>query len=500
MESKGVIYLNQGIKCIQRLLISVYSLRKHYDGNITVFTIMEQPDWLLKMLKELKCDTVELEHKGIKSLVRKAQLWEDTPYDTTLFLDADTVVVDNIDEYFDKIKEYKFCTGEFAEWKTTGGTMRKRIKSFAPIVPDYVEPSIQYGKATNTGIFGFTKDAPILKEWKWIAEEGQKVNRIPDEVGCQMLLHKYKHWLAPVKWGVSVKMAQKHHTDNMKIIHYHGRKHVADWELCAVWKQTYWELLSEFPEYRKVLMSNMKDRRLNRYLKAVKKNVTIVTAVNPKYLNKLKSNYPHWLKTEGIMEYPMILFVNGIAPDDPYLSFLRKSTQIIPWDMEGADSMRELMLTAFVLGTAEHVKTDWWIKLDADTTPKYKENYRFGYKLEFSDKSWKNDAFSGHRCGYTKPGEFLVRLEDWADKLPEFKDHPRIFPDSERPAMLAQKRYGHRRVASYICLQSTKFTKLCAKLAGNKLPIPSHDSYMWYVAKRLGYPVIRHNFKRNFQP
>jgi len=501
MESKGIIYLNQGTKCIQRLLVSVFSLRKYYSGNITVFTIAEQPEWFLELLEKLKCDAVALEHKGIRPLVRKATLWRDSPYDLTMFLDADTVIVAPIDEYFDKIKEHKFCTGEFAEWKTTGSTMKRRINSFASIVPDYVEPSIKYGKATNTGIFGFTKDAPILKEWEWLTIEGQKVNRIPDEVGCQMLLHKYHHWLAPVQWGVSVKMSQPHHAEDMKIIHYHGRKHAGEWELCAVWKQLYWELRHTFPKCVPYLEQAKGDRRFARYIKAIyTKKVTIVTAVNKKYLAKLQANYSYWMKTEGLMEYPMILFVNGIDPKDPSLSFLRNNVQIIPWGMEGVDSMRELMLTAFVLGTAEHVKTPWWIKFDADTTPKELANYRFGYKLEFAEKSWKNEAFSGHRCGYTKPGEFLVRLEDWADKLPEFKDHPRIFPDSERPAMLAQKRYGHRRVASYICLQSTKFTQLCAKLAGDRLPIPSHDSYMWYVARRLGYPIIRHNFKKRFQP
>jgi len=483
------------------MLVSIFSLRKHYDGNITVFLIAEQPKWFLELLKILKCDNIVLKANGIRPLVRKAMLWRDSPYDLTMFLDADTVIVDSIDEYFDKIEEYKFCTGEFAEWKTTGGTMRRRINSFKSIVPDYVAPAIAYGKATNTGIFGFTKDAPILEEWEDVTKRGQKVNRIPDEVGCQMLLPKYKHWLAPVQWGVSVKMSQPHHTDNMKIIHYHGRKHAGDWDLCDVWKQQYWEMRNTYQQFARELEQAMGDRRFARYIKTINRDVTIVTAVNPQYLSKLKNNYPYWMKTAGVMEYPMIVFVNGISPDDESLKFLNNNVKIIPWDMKGAESTRELMLTSFVLGTAEHVKTKWWLKLDADTTPKEGVDRKYGYILAFPEQAWNGKTvIAAHKWGYTKPGKFLLALEDWADGKKEFKDTKRVFPDSEIPAMKAQKRYGHPRIASYICLQSLEFTKTCARLAGNKLPIPSHDTYMWYVAARLGLPIIRHNFKKRFQP
>ena len=45
---------------------------------------------------------------------------------------------------------------------------------------------------------------------------------------------------------------------------------------------------------------------------------------------------------------------------DPRLEFLRneKNVQLIPWDMLNAESQREKMLHAFVVGAAEHVKTN----------------------------------------------------------------------------------------------------------------------------------------------
>lgn len=503
MESRGVIYFNQNTKCVQRLSVSIFSLRKHYDGEVTVLLRGPQTPAFLKVLKELNCSTLEIPDSNDATLAAKASLWRYTPYDLTMFIDADTIVVGPIDEYFDKIKEYTFCTGGFAEWRSTGGIMSKRIKAFSPLVPDYVEDALAYGKATNTGIFGFTRDAAILEEWESLARAASSLCKIPDEIACQMLLPRYKHWLAPVKWGVSVNMSNPEHYADMRIVHYHGRKHVSDWELCAIWKQHFWEMVHEYPQHAEFLQHHrLGDRRLRRYLNEVKATpFTVVTAVNPKYLAKLRDNYPKWMKTEGVMEKPMLLFIHDIPPNDPSLSFLRKNVIKIPWDMDKYDSMRELMLTSFVLGTAAHVKTDWWMKLDADTTPKEKDDYVFGYKLDVPEGTFDSPYnITGHKCGYTKPGEFLTRLEDWADAKDEFKGTKRVFPLDQVDTMNKVKRYGHIRIASFICFQSLAFTKECAQLAGDKLPVPSHDTYMWYVAARKGYNAIRHNFKRNFQP
>jgi len=497
-ETKGVIYLSQGTKCVTRALVSIYSLRQHYQGPITVLTVATQPEWLPGLLKEFNCDMLELENNGTRPLVRKAQLWRNTPYDLTLFLDADTLVVAPIDEYFDKIKEYTFCTGEFAGWKTKGGTMSKRIRSFGKLVPDYVKPALEYGKATNTGIFGFTRDAAILEEWEWITREGAQYNRIPDEVGCCLLLPRYKHWLAPVQWGVSVKMSTEKHYEDMKIVHYHGRKHAGEWELCALWKQAYWGLRNNHPDYAGPLGQGLGDRRFTRYIKAInKKDVTVVSAVNQKYLPKLKHNYPMWMKTEGIMEHPMILFVNGVTEED--LSFLNRNVKIIQWDMPEAANTRELMLSAFVFGTAEHVTSKYWLKVDCDTTPKPLPGYAFGYKLILPEKAWSK-SIVGHRCGYTKSKKgyvkkhFLNILDEWwKDKMGEEPIFPLDIP--------YKSRHGHKRLASYICLHKSEFVRKCASLFGDRLPVPSHDTTLWYMAERMSDESWgRMNFKKHFQP
>jgi hypothetical protein len=499
--TKGIIYFNQGTKCIQRMLVSIFSLRKHYDGDITVMVVGEQPHWFLKELSNLRCRVKSLPTTGEAPLVRKAALWRDTPYDLTMFIDADTIVVGKVDEYFSKIQEHGFCTGEFAGWSTRGGIISRRIRGFRKLCPEYIEPALNYGKATNTGIFGFTRDAAILPEWQELARKGAKCSRIPDEVSCQILLPKYKHWLAPIKWGVSVRMSSETHYDDMRIIHYHGRKHASTWPLCALWKQLYWEYLGTSQDLPGPMKTDMGDNKLARYLREVaSKDVTVVSAVNGKYLDRFLRNYPKWMTIEGIMEYPVILFVHPDALYDSRLYKVRKNVQVIPWSLPEAESMREEMLSAFVLGTARHVQSKWWIKLDADTSPKSDPAYPFGAKLVFPEKSWKDDAFTAHRWGYTRPGEFLVRLEQWASQHPSLKGTSPVFPEESYPEMEKARRYGHRRVASFISLQSRDFTRTCAELAGPRLPIPSHDTYMWYLATRMGRPVVGVNLKSGFDP
>ena len=133
------------------------------------------------------------------------------------------------------------------------------------------------------------------------------------------------------------------------------------------------------------------DKRLVQYLNksngaSLTKDVTIVTAIDEHYLPILQETYPNWRKHKGIDNNPVIVFIYGIdIENDPRLEFLRlPNVTLIEWNeecMDKVDSHRELMLSAFVFGAAEHVKTDYWIKLDADSyatddKPLYTEDFK----------------------------------------------------------------------------------------------------------------------------
>jgi hypothetical protein len=508
--TQGVVYYNQGTKCVVRMLVSLYTLRKVYSGPVTLITNGPQPEKFLELMKRFNIDVLPIELKEqLHPLVVKSMLWRFTPYDLTMFIDADTAILKPIEEYFPMIEKHTFCTGNFANWRSNGGIIGRRVARLAQISSqEMVAAAHNYGPAVNTGVHGYTKDAPMLEEWEQMTRKAfsEGLSGIPDEVACQLLLPKYPHWVAPVEWGVSVRYGIL--DDNTIIVHYHGRKHTGDYPACALWKKAYHDYIAELPDADKPFMADPQgDRRLHHYLKSLRKaapapvsgsvsslsNITYVTAVNPKYLDRLAANFPVWMRTKNIKEYNFICFINDIPLDDPRLNFLGPNVQRIAWDFP-AESVREKMLSAFIFGAAKEVKTEKWVKLDADAFMKYTQDEGKTYEIPVEWLTYDGALFA-HRWHYTKPGKFLVDLEKWSDTIPELKDKPRLFPEELWKDMEASKRYGHGRIASYFCVHNSEFVRMAAKLAGDRLPVPSHDTYLWFLAAKMGLKIDRKKLK-----
>lgn len=579
MASRGVIFYNKGTKCIVRLILCINSLRRHYQGPITVFIEGNQPEHLTDDLaKQFGVDFIYDENPKSATLVRKIEISQKSPYDATLFIDADMLVLGDISEFLDAAPRYDLVASHFTDWKSDGGTIVRRIKRFEPLKPDYIQKAINFGPAINTGIYAFPKNSPIWKEWWETATWGEEKGiYIPDEVAVQVIAPQYKVHVLPSKYNVSVVYGN--HISDKRVIHFHGRKHCKEFPLCEIWIREFNEALRSnlchirdyigkdmnekrlagflkgkygWPEYvreakdiltrqpipiaaatptiappipgavTEATLSPRERRRLRREkrrlrqekraknlagktgivvppLSSAERNtivtggqldnrVTMVTAVDTKYVDFLRTSLPNWIKYKHIHHYPMIVYVNGFSSvDDPRLAFIRQlhpRARIIPWDLPGATSQREKMLSSFVFGTARDVQTEFWMKLDADA-------FATNVKSLLTDDMF-DYVIAGHKWHYTRPGIWIKELDDWASGQKVFQGTSAIF----NPKNLGEKRYIHERTASYVQLHSTEFTVFAAKLAGNRLPVPSQDTYLWYVAKRCGLPIMRHNFKR----
>jgi hypothetical protein len=98
--------------------------------------------------KIIKIDAAE---GDVSSLIEKTKIFDLSPFDETLFLDIDTVVMGNLDFGFNKASEYglAICICE-APWA-------RRYKNI------FVGDEIEY----NTGVIFFNKEAKIVfDEWK----------------------------------------------------------------------------------------------------------------------------------------------------------------------------------------------------------------------------------------------------------------------------------------------------------------------------------------------
>jgi hypothetical protein len=372
------------------LIVSLMTLRRHYKDPVTVFLEGEHHIELVDSLKSnFDVDIIYRPDIQIETgtLVHKIEISMETPYDLSVWIDSDTIIVGGFEELFEMAKDYDLVTTNFANWQTSGRTISKRIKRYQEFCSKkYIQDAINYGPAINTGIYAWKKDSIFFKEWLELAKWGDKRMFIADEVACQVLLPQYNCKVADLKYNVSV--LHDPGTKDQRIIHYHGKKHCKEAPKCLLW-------LEEFEKACKVNLCNIQkyieeDKRLRRFLSGrysrkekvesitkilnnhqdQKNDVTIVTACDPKYVEHLKITLPNWIKFKNVDQYPFIIYVNGF--EDPYsdkrLEFLKvlPRYQIIKWDMPQAESQRERMLSAFVMGTAKDVKTPYWMKIDAD--------------------------------------------------------------------------------------------------------------------------------------
>jgi len=510
-STRGIIMFNRGPNMVVRALVTLYSLRKYYDGNITFYVEEPYPKELDEALKYFKCDIVYNEKRhDLKTLVRKNSLFENPPYDYTLWLDIDTVIVGKIDKMFDYLidNNVDLCIPSFCGWLSTGNQISKRIKKFEGIAEEkYLIEALKEHPAINTGVLSFKKSdkwSEFVRYWTDLADKGSKAGIfIPDEVAAQILIPSMSEWglkyfIAPSDYNVSI-IHDNGKSKEPKIVHAHGDKHCLNMPSCDIWKNTFKEMcdnnIANINSYLKYA-----DKRLMEYLKNRKEfltnyDVTIVTAIDEYYLPILQETFPNWRKYKDIDNYPIIVFVYGIdIENDPRLEFLRlPNVTMIEWDencIDKVDSHRELILSAFVFGAAEHVKTDYWIKLDADS---YAINNSPLYKEDF-----KRYSIFSHKWGYSRPCH-IESLDKWAST----HWHKKI--NDGKPMISQGKIEGNRfyhnqkRFISYICFQRTRFTRYCVKMLSNKrLPCPSQDTYAYYLIQKLKPEEMGiGNFKRD---
>jgi len=197
-------------------------------------------------------------------------------------------------------------------------------------------------------------------------------------------------------------------------------------------------------------------------------NFSLVSAVTPDYVPKLEWCLPTWTIKPQFKNKKLYLFHHGFDNAKEKLNWVLEyfpNTKMIYWDMEKYENQRELMLSVFVLGSSKYVTEEYFCKLDADT-------YFTDSQNVFKKKDFQWDLFS-HRWGYTKPAWWINKLDAFVNKTEWSGDKSNIGSK------------GHKRIQSVCCLHKTEFVQYAAKLAGDRLPVPSHDTYLWYLAEHL---------------
>src|SRR6185369_5880663 len=119
-----------------RLIVSVWSLRKHYDGPITIYTTQPESHEIGRLCAA--DERLDIEHRTVaqeparknSTFLTKLKILPHVPYETTLYLDADTLVVGSPSALFDLEPSQPLGVTRFSNWVTSGRIMRRRLEKW----------------------------------------------------------------------------------------------------------------------------------------------------------------------------------------------------------------------------------------------------------------------------------------------------------------------------------------------------------------------------------
>jgi hypothetical protein len=228
----GVIFMTYGRKHSANLIVAVSTLRDHWRGSVSI--LCGDSDGLevgRRIANEF--DSINLiefdrytsqEYGRGASYHTKTQMGNLSPYFYSVFLDADTVVTGDIQPLFPEGAEVVLT--QFANWRTTGRAMRKRIEAWRPVARDEVVTCLSWGyPAINTGVLGFSKTGRLFTD-AWAEMSSRRVSFMCDEIAAQLIFLGFPHRVERDHFNASPVYSEwmKKDSDKAIVIHGHGGK------------------------------------------------------------------------------------------------------------------------------------------------------------------------------------------------------------------------------------------------------------------------------------
>jgi hypothetical protein len=248
--SRGVVYFNHGTRCLVRLVVSLWSLRKVYKGPVAILDTDANKDFHAALRdRRLDAEVVPLSitmYRRHSAYIAKSTLWRHSPFDMSLLLDADTVIARPIDQLIGFLGlNPGLVVTRFSDWITTGNIVGNRIKRWADVPHDMAAKLARKClrnalPAINTGVVGWRRDCPTLREWESLTAAGWRTP-FTDELAMQLLIASRDHTLVGEKFNAS-PIYYRGRPEDAVIWHFHGGKHLRP-EARPIWWPLYQECL-----------------------------------------------------------------------------------------------------------------------------------------------------------------------------------------------------------------------------------------------------------------
>jgi len=238
---RQVVYLMSGPSFLPQLVVSLATLRQHWQGMVTVYAWKDSID-LVRRIGEDDRLGIQVKERtpflkaGRKKwqFIDKINLMSTLETDVALYLDADTTVHNPIDEIFSVAFDYSFVSTQFSGWTTKMARIQKRVRKLRGkegIDQELLEEILNGNfPSPNGGVFACIPTSQILDIWFHWTEKVMDIF-IPDETVLHLLQQAYFRCVKVMeeqgKWNCSPKfLPKKLKTEDVVIYHHHGQSSI----------------------------------------------------------------------------------------------------------------------------------------------------------------------------------------------------------------------------------------------------------------------------------
>ncbi len=250
MPNRGILYLLANDKHAAVLVVSIWSLRK--AGCFLPVHMAVADDKAQAVAERIARDPRLAPFTWARweapsgprgsAYAAKTHMQSLSPFEETLFHDADTLVCGDVMPMFDFHVEAVTLT-QFSTWVSNGRKITGRLKPWAELAPDDVKMNASRPlPAINTGVLSFDKSpeaGAFFEEWQSLTYK--KIMFIVDELTCQLIFWRHSCRVLDSRYNSSPIHDKR--TD-AAIYHGHGFKFIKKEQGRRIWWPAYQEALT----------------------------------------------------------------------------------------------------------------------------------------------------------------------------------------------------------------------------------------------------------------
>lgn len=221
----GVCYVGFSPVFLEICSISIFTLRKWYDGPVTIFT--DSADYLPQLAKDGRVNltappTPHSRAKAAPAYYIKSCLPDITPYDSTLFLDADTLIDDDLGPLLQSPKDDTILLAKHPDGRVQdSGRAKARLESAVErgqLHPKRLQKLIdQNAWAINSGMISFTRKLRLTKRWQELTLLFDN-HVLHDELALQLIYPNHPHVLVDGRYNRLIN--REPHAKDAAVWHY----------------------------------------------------------------------------------------------------------------------------------------------------------------------------------------------------------------------------------------------------------------------------------------